>query len=206
MGGPAAVGNWAVAGVCVVEDAWGAVGGAPLVSGPSRTDPLSGGPHWGFCKKVGTLTQPHPTQKACYMFEESSSETKELLPSASEGRQSTEVQWLSPTVPGLPRQQEQILLDWSWPKLEDLGGPPILNPQVWQNFWVGMGHLGWVKSKRMTLVGWEYSPKPSFDNASAWVAWQAEHGLTSPSWWPELIEVPNQKDIHQFVRRVWASF
>ena len=51
----------------------------------------------------------------------------------------------------------------------------------------------------------EYLPKPSFDNASTLVAWQAEQ-IDMPSWWPELIEVPDCKGICQFVRRIWVSF
>ena len=88
--------------------------------------------------------------------------------------------------------------------MEDLGGPPILNPQV-AEFLSGEGPP-WLGEKQEDDPGqWEYSPKPSFDNASALVAWQAEW-IDTLSWWPELIEVTNHKDICQFVRRIRASF
>ena len=35
---------------------------------PSRAGPLSGRPHWAFCKKVGSLTQPCQTWKVSYLW------------------------------------------------------------------------------------------------------------------------------------------
>ena len=67
MGGPAAVGDWAVASICIVKDAQGAVGGAHQLAIKNRP------PQWqaalGILQKgrPGTLTQPCPTQNVCHI-------------------------------------------------------------------------------------------------------------------------------------------
>ena len=49
------------------------------------------------------------------------------------------------------------------------------------------------------------TPEPSLQDINKWVLGCA-HWVETPSWWPELQEVPNQTDICQFARRVWAPF
>ena len=59
MDGPAAVISWAVASICIVEDAQGTAGGAYQLASKSRSPQ-----QWatlGPCKKVGSLTQPCKT-------------------------------------------------------------------------------------------------------------------------------------------------
>ena len=91
-----------------------------------------------------------------FMFKESSSEMNLL--SASEGRQSAEVDD-SPLLSWASKVTRADPSDWSWPKVEDLGGHPY-SSHKWQNFLSGEGHLGQVKSKRMTLVGGNIYPNP----------------------------------------------
>ena len=49
------------------------------------------------------------------------------------------------------------------------------------------------------------TPKPSPNNSSKWVKWHAKQ-LDTLAWWQELSEVPSQRDVKEFVRRVCASF
>ena len=48
-------------------------------------------------------------------------------------------------------------------------------------------------------------PEPSFNNSSRWVKCFVEQ-LKTPTWWQELSMVPNQMDVQEFTRWIWASF
>ena len=75
------------------------------------------------------------------------------------------------------------------PLLEDfLGGKmPPLRAEGADGFW------------------WRSTPKPSPNNSSEWVAWQADQ-VDTPTWWLELSMVPRERDVKEFARKVWASF
>ena len=41
--------------------------------------------------------------------------------------------------------------------------------------------------------------------STEWIKWHMWQ-LDMPAWWQELKEVPSQDNLHEFARRVWASF
>ena len=48
-------------------------------------------------------------------------------------------------------------------------------------------------------------PKPSLEDSNKWNLWHTCR-VETPSWWPDLWEVPNQTNIPQFARRAQALF
>ena len=81
-----------------------------------------------------------------------------------------------------------------------MGHPSKLNPLV-QEFLYGTGSVDDGKDES----DWSMMPEPSFDNPHEWVRWCACQ-VETPAWWPELQNVPTQRDTIGFAKQVQASF
>ena len=91
-------------------------------------------------------------------------------------------------------------VDWSQSAGGDLWDPPVLDPHVWE-------FLSRTESPggRGDEPHWPAMPKLQFHDPQAWVRWHA-HWEETPTWWPELVAVPQKGDIQAFERRIRASF
>ena len=91
------------------------------------------------------------------------------------------------------------MVDWSQTMGEDLGNPPILDPDL---------------SKFLSRAGLPDNedgpeqlemPKPPLDDPKKWVAWHA-HQVETPDWWLELVMVPTPREPISFAKCMKASF
>ena len=51
---------------------------------------------------------------------------------------------------------------------------------------------------------WELMPEPSLDNSSEWVTWRANQ-VDTLTWWLEMSVVPGEREVEEFVWKVWAN-
>ena len=94
-------------------------------------------------------------------------------------------------------------MDWSQPKVEDLGCLLMLDSKV-QEF-LSEEELSQANREHEDDPDQPGMPEPSLDNSNQWVLWCA-YWVETPAWWLELQMVPNQTDIPQFARCMQASF
>ena len=93
--------------------------------------------------------------------------------------------------------------DWSQPEPDDWKPPPTLDLRV-QEFLIGEG-TPLAGNRCEEDSNQSKTPEPSLEDSNKWILWHACQ-VETPSWWPELQEAPNQMDIPQFARRMWALF
>ena len=79
----------------------------------------------------------------------------------------------------------------------DLEEPPELGPEV-TCFLRGLAENSEEEEKVP-------SPKPPVKEFHKWVKWKAE-ACKMPSWWRELMAVPQVEDCEKLAQEVWASF
>ena len=91
------------------------------------------------------------------------------------------------------------MVDWSQAVGEDLGNPPILDPNL-SKFLSGAGPPDGYDGPE-----WSEMPKPPLDDPKKWVAWQACQ-VEIPDWWPELVMVPTPRDPISFAKHLRESF
>ena len=171
---------------CLGSDQWSQCQGHSrsgtrhLLASPQAWIPQAEGHTWDAAKRQAPSTSPVQPRRQV-TFEESSLDS-EATPKT--------VDWSQPTEAddSLPPSWAPETADWSQPKEEDLGGPSILDPQV-AEFLSG-------ENLEDDPGLQECLPKPSFDNALNWVAWQVEQ-VAMPTWWPDLASILGQRDICQ---------
>ena len=81
------------------------------------------------------------------------------------------------------------------PNLEE---PPELGPEV-TCFFRGSAENSEEEEEKA------HSPKPPVKELHKWVMWKAE-AFKTPSWWRELVAVPEVEDCEMLAQEVWASF
>ena len=152
-------------------------------AGDKRAGPFSGRPHWGFCKKVGSLAQSCQAQKMSHLQK-------------AQHKGDTSVWEVSPLTQNEEAFHRSKLAEG------DLWPPPSLDPEL--EYFLGecMPLQGAEEERGPQQDLW---PKPSLKDHCKWIEWHGQC-VDMPVWWWELQAIPNVEDHQELAQKVRASF